>query len=144
MVYPVNNIRFRIGLAGRGSGEGDMAVVRDMETFGISFDNGVERWSPIDQDGWARRLMTRKSVTVSLSGKRNYGDAGNDYVAGLAYENGNDAVTVLEVVFPDGATLVMDCVVNVTASDGGAATDVAALEFECMSDGKPTFTKGAA
>jgi len=118
-----------------------MAVVRDMETFGISFDNGVEQWNPIDQEGWARRLMTGKSVTISLSGKRNYGDRGNDYVAGLAYENGNNAVTVLEVVFPDGSTLVMDCVVNVTASDGGGATDVAALEFECMSDGKPSYIK---
>ena len=142
MVYPVNNIKFRIGTAGRDSAEADMAVVRDMETFGISFDNGVEQWNPIDQEGWARRLMTGKSVTISLSGKRNYGDRGNDYVAGLAYENGNNAVTVLEVVFPDGSTLVMDCVVNVTASDGGGATDVAALEFECMSDGKPTFNRG--
>jgi hypothetical protein len=34
----------------------------------------------------------------------------------------------------------MTCVVNVTASDGGDATDVSALEFECMSDGKPVYT----
>ena len=141
MVYPVNNIKFRIGTAGRGSTDSEMAVVRDMETFSVSFDNGVEQWNPIDQEGWVRRLMTSKSVTVSLSGKRNYGDAGNDYVAGLAYENGNGAVTVLETVFPDGSRLVMDCVVNVTASDGGAATDVAALEFDCMSDGKPSYIK---
>jgi len=119
-----------------------MAIVRDMETFSISFDNGVEAWNPIDQEGWVRRLMTSKSVTVALSGKRNYGDAGNDYVAGLAYENGNGAVSVLETVFPDGSRLTMDCVINVTASDGGGATDVAALEFECMSDGKPLYVKG--
>lgn len=28
--------------------------------------------------------MTAKSITISVSGKRNYGDAGNDYVAGMA------------------------------------------------------------
>jgi len=141
MIYPVNNIKFRIGTAGRASAEAEMAVVRDMETFSVSFDNGVEQWNSIDQEGWVRRLMTSKSVTISLSGKRNYGDVGNDYVAGLAYENGNGAVTVLETVFPDGGKLVMDCVVSVTASDGGAATDVAALEFDCMSDGKPSYFK---
>ena len=142
MVYPVNNIRFRIGMKGVDSKAEDMAVVRDMETFSVSFDNGIEMWSPIDQEGWVRRLMTSKSVSVSLSGKRNYGDAGNDYVAGLAYENGNGTCSVLETVFPDGSTLRMNCVVSVTASDGGSATDVAALEFECMSDGKPEYLRG--
>jgi len=141
MVYPVNNILFRIGLKGIGSTAAEMAVVRDMESFSVSFDNGVESWSAIDQEGWVRRLMTSKSVSVSLSGKRNYGDAGNDYVAGLAYENGNGACSILETVFPDGSVLRMNCVISVTASDGGNATDVAALEFECLSDGRPVYSK---
>ena len=141
MVYPVNNIKFRIGTAGRGSAEADMAIVRDMETFGISFDNGVKQWNPIDQNGWVRRLMTTKSVTISLNGKRNYGDVGNDYVANLAYKNGNETCTILEVVFPDSAILRMNCVVNVSQSDGGNATDVAALDFECLSDGQPVYNK---
>ena len=140
MVYPVNNITFKIGTKGRSSVNTDMVLVSDMETFGIAFENGVEEWNPIDQEGWVRRLMTAKSLTVSLSGKRNYGDKGNDYVAGLAYQNGNNATTVLEVIFPDTGKLRMDCVVNVTASDGGDATAVSALEFECMSDGKPAYT----
>ncbi len=142
MVFPVNNIKFKIGTKGRGSLDEDMAVVADMETFGISFENGVEEWSPLDQEGWARRLMTSKSVTVSLSGKRNYGDKGNDYVAGLAYLNGNDTTSVLEVIFPNNAILRMNCIVNVSSSDGGDSTAVSALEFECMSDGKPAYTSG--
>jgi len=141
-VFPVNSIEFRIGKRGSASTASDMIVVKDMESFSISFDSGVEEWNPIDQSGWVRRLMTAKSVTVGVSGKRHYGDAGNDYVAGLAYENGQDAVTKLEVQFPDGGKLAMGCVVNVSASDGGDATSVAALEFDCMSDGKPVYTKG--
>ena len=141
MVYPVNNIKFQIGVNGRGSNASQMAVVKDMETFSISFDNGIEQWNPIDQEGWVRRLMTSKSLTVSLSGKRNYGDRGNDYVASLAYENGSGVVSTLHVEFPDGSRLLMDCILSVTTSDGGAAGDVAALEFECMSDGKPRYIK---
>ena len=143
-VFPVNSIQFRIGKNGSTSVASDMVIVKDMESFSISFDNGVEEWNPIDQNGWVRRLMTAKSVSVSISGKRHYGDVGNDYVAGLAYENGQNAATKLEIQFPDGGKLAMDCVVNVSASDGGDATSVAALEFECMSDGKPTYTKGGA
>ena len=141
-VFPVNSIRFRVGTNGAASTDAQMAVVKDMESFEISFDNGVEEWNPIDQDGWVRRLMTAKSVTVGISGKRHYGDPGNDYIAGLAYANGQDAATKLAVCFPDGGTLTMDCVVSVSASDGGDATSVAALEFECMSDGKPVYVKG--
>ena len=144
MVFPVNNISFRIGTRGTESGENAMVAVRDMETFSVSFNNGVEEWNPIDQAGWSRRLTTAKSITISLSGKRNYADDGNNYVASLAYENGEAASSVLEVTFPNGDRLRMRCVVNVTASDGGAATDVAGLEFECLSDGRPEYIRGAA
>ena len=141
MVYPVNNIEFKIGTKGMASAAGDMCIVKDMETFSINFDNGIEQWNPIDQDGWVRRLMTSKSLGISLSGKRNYGDPGNDYVASLAYENGNAACSILETVFPDGSKLTMDCIITVSASDGGSATDVAQLDFECLSDGKPRYIK---
>jgi len=141
LVFPVNNIKFKIGTNGLLSKSDEMCDVKDMETFSISFDNGVETWHAIDQEGWARRLMTAKSVSINLSGKRNYGDIGNDYVAGLAYENGGQACTILETEFPDGSVLSMSCVISVSASDGGGATDVAALEFTCLSDGKPSYRK---
>lgn len=34
----------------------------------------------------------------------------------------------------------MDCVINLTAPAGGDSTNIDALEFELLSDGKPTFT----
>ena len=141
MVYQVNALEFRIGTKGRSSAAEDMAVVKDMEEFEISFDNGVEEWTPFGTEGWARRLMTSKSMTVSVSGKRHPGDVGNDYVASLAYANGEAAGSVLAVVFPDGAELSMPCVVNVTASGGGSAGDIGSLEFECKSDGKPSYRR---
>lgn len=145
MVYPVNNIKFKIGTKGaESSAPQDMVIVKDMETFSISIDNGVEEWNPMDQEGWVRRLMTSKSLTIGLNGKRNYGDPGNDYVAGLAYKNGLDANSKLEVEFPNGDKLTMACVVNVTACAGGDSTNVGVLEFECQSDGKPEYTPAAA
>lgn len=138
MVYPVNNIKFKLGLE-----KTALNIVKDMETFEVSFDNGIEEWNPMDQEGWMRRLMTSKSITISLSGKRNYGDPGNDFVAGLAHKNGIDCNAILEVEFPNGDKLNMPCVVNVTACGGGDSTGVGALEFECLSDGKPEYTTAA-
>lgn len=139
MVYPVNNIKFKLDIGGASSSEPQLAIVKDMETFSISIDNGIEEWNPMDQEGWVRRLMTAKSLTIGLNGKRNYGDPGNDYVASLAYKNGLDCNSMLQVEFPNGDTLEMECVVNVTACAGGDSTNVGALEFECQSDGKPTY-----
>jgi len=139
MVYQVNAIEFLVGLEGRESLTGDMVVVSDMEEFSISFDNGVEEWTPFGTDGWARRFMTAKSMSISISGKRNCDDAGNNYVAGLAYGNGEETLPVLEAKFPDGAKLRMPCVVNVTAAGGGSAAEIGELAFECRSDGKPEY-----
>ncbi|MDO5293312.1 MAG: hypothetical protein Q4F05_11235 [bacterium] len=145
-VMPTNKVTFGICTAGRK--EADTAstiqtvVVKDAESLNISFDNGIEEWNPMDQEGWVRRLMTSKSIGVSLGGKRNYGDPGNDYVASLGYANGQDANSWFSINFPNGDKLMIPVVVNVT-SMGGDSTSVNALEWEVQSDGKPSYTPAA-
>ena len=143
-VYPVHNNKFKIGTKGLESKTEDMMPIKDLETFSPSFDNGVEEWTPMDTEGWVRRLMTGKGFTIDLSGKRNVGDPGNDYVANMIMKNGQDAETVFEWEFPSGAKVNFNCIVNVTNAGGGASTDVGALEFTVMSNGKPTFTAATA
>ncbi|HHY42982.1 MAG TPA: hypothetical protein GX514_09120 [Thermoanaerobacterales bacterium] len=138
-VYPVFNIDFKIGIKGRESTEQDMVVIKDMETFSPSVDGNVEEWTPMDTQGWVRRLMTGKGFSISLSGKRHVGDPGNDYVASLAWKSGLDCNTKAAIVFPNGDELRFDCVVNVTQPFGGDSTNVSTLEFELMSDGKPEY-----
>lgn len=89
--------------------------------------------------GWLRRMVTGKALTVTLTGKRCLGDAGNDYVAQSAWTTGDGCASKFEWEFPSGAKLAFDCVLNVT-NPGGESRDVAILEVEVMSDGKPTFT----
>lgn len=140
-VYPVYKNVFKIGTKGLASVlPTDMVVIADVETFSPSIDGTVEEWTPMNTEGWVRALMTGKKLTVSLSGKRNEGDAGNDYVAGLAWKDGLDCSTKAEWTFPSGAKLSFNCVVNVTTPGGGDSTNVDGLEFELICDGKPTFT----
>lgn len=135
-VYPVYKNQFKIG-----DNAENVSEIKEMESFSVSFDNGVEEWSPFEHEGWARRLMTAKSVTISVSGKRHVGDPGNDYVAGKAFLNGRDAEAHLIWTFPDGTEVAFeDAVINVTEFGAGDSTAVAPLAFDAMSNGKPVVT----
>jgi hypothetical protein len=138
-VYPVYENQFKINTKGRDGGETNLVTIADMESFSVSFDDNVEEWTPMTSEGWVRRLKTGKGITISLNGKRNIGDPGNDFVAGLAFKSGQACNSQLEWNFPNGDKVLIDCVINVTSA-GGDSTNVEPLEFECLSDGKPTFT----
>ena len=127
-VYPVYENQFQVGATKEA-----LTDIADMESFSVKLDNGVEEWNPLDQKGWVRRLMTSKSVTISISGKRNFGDTGNDYVAGLALKNGRDVEGCLQLTFPNGAKLVFEnAIFNIKNWGAGKSTEVIPLEFDVM------------
>ena len=142
-VYPCYENQFQIDTAASG-GTASLKNIADCETFSVSFDNGVEEWNPYDTEGWIRRLMTSKSVTISVTAKRNVGDAGNDFVAGLAWKNGRNAEADAQWTFPDGTVVKFTkAVINVKNTGSGDSTAVAPLEFDIMSNGKPEITPAA-
>ncbi len=142
-VYPCYKNQFQIDTAAAGAAAA-MKDIADCETFGVSFDNGVEEWHPFGKEGWVSRLMTAKSVTISVTAKRNVGDTGNDAVAALAWKNGRDVERDFQWTFPDGTVVKFpDSVINVTNIGAGDSTAVAPLEFEIMSNGKPDVTPAA-
>lgn len=138
-VFPCYENQFQINTSSTGTAS--YATIADCETFEVAFDNGVEEWHPFEQEGWVRRLMTAKSVTITVSGKRNIGDTGNDFIAGLTFANGRDAEADFKWTFTDGTVVEFaDAVISVTNNSGGDSTAVAPLEFEVQSNGKPTVT----
>lgn len=135
-VFPVYDNKFKVGATKENTN-----VIADMETFSVAFSNGVETWTPMDQEGWQCALMTAKAVTITLSGKRNIGDAGNDYVAGKQFVNGRNAEGYFEWEFPDGTSISWEAAVfDVKNCGGGDSTNVGPLEFDVISNGKPTVT----
>lgn len=134
-VFPCYENQFKVGDAKEGA-----TSIADMETFSVSFDNGVEEWTPFDTEGWVRRLLTAKGITISVTGKRNVGDTGNDYVADKAFKNGREAEGYFAWTFPDGTTVSWDmAVINVKNIGAGDSTAVGPLEFDVLSNGKPTI-----
>ena len=139
-VYPVFNNEFKIGTKGIESTSEEMVTIADLETFSVSIDNNIEEWTPMTTEGWVRRLQTGKGFSISLNGKRNIGDAGNDYVASKMVATGRDVETKFEWTMPSGLKVEFDCVLNISSA-GGDSTNVDVLEFEVMSNGKPTVTE---
>lgn len=61
-VFPCYENQFAIGAS-----EESTNTIADMETFSVSFDDGVEEWKPYEAGGWTNRLKTAKSITISVS-----------------------------------------------------------------------------
>lgn len=141
-IYPVFDNKFMIGINGIDSvgttraTPNDMREVSCLESFSVSFDNGVEEFKPLEEKGWTRRMLTGKSFSITLNGKRDVGNEGNDYLAGMVFKTGRAATTKFEWMMVDGTLVKCDCVVNVTAV-GGDSTNIEALEVEFLSEGKP-------
>ena len=139
-VYPVFNNEFKIGTAGKTSTTNDMKTIADCETFSLSMDNNIEEWTPMTTEGWIRRMQTGKGFSISISGKRNIGDDGNDYISSKLFATGQDVESKFEWEFADGTKVSFDCIISVSNAGTGDSTNVAPLEFEIMSNGKPTVT----
>lgn len=138
-VFPCYENQFKVNTSSTSSAS--WATIADCETFEVSFDNGVEEWTPFESEGWVRRLMTAKNVTITVTGKRNVGDTGNNFIAGLAFKNGRDAEADFQWTFKDGTVVTFTgSPINVTALGSGDSTAVAPLEFEVLSNGKPTIS----
>lgn len=137
--YPVYNNKFKIGTSGLESAEASMVIIANLENFAPSIDGNIEEWNPMEAEGWGDVMMTGKKLSFSFSGKRTYGDPGNDYVAGLAWKSGNDVVTKFEWTLPSGAKVTFNCIVNVKTPGGGDSTALDGLEFDILCKGKPTF-----
>ena len=140
-VFPCYENQFKIGAAGTAT---PSTAVADMESYTMTIDNVIQEWRSYGEEGWIRRLMTGKSIKIAVKGKRNIGDAGNNMVAEFFYKNGRNAEANVLWTFPDGSTLLFsNAVINVTNMNTGEAADVGPLEWEMLSNGKPTYTPAA-
>ena len=142
-VFPVHDNKFKISTTGRNGASASMVTIADLTTFKVNVEGKNEEWFPLDQEGWARQANTGKKMSISFSGKRNYGDAGNDYIAGMMMKTGKDCETSFEWELPNGDKLTGNCVISLTSPAGGDSVAIDTLEFELLVDGKPTFTEAA-
>ena len=107
-VFPVHNNIFKFGVGGLDSTEQQMLTPANLENFQPHFDNTLEQWFAMEQEGWRSALLTGKGWSISFKGKRTIGDAANDYIAGLMLKIGRKACTKSRC-FPMPEYLKMRC-----------------------------------
>lgn len=136
-VFPCYKNQFHIGAT-----KDTATDIAECLSFSVSIDNGVETWNSFTEEGWQSALQTGKAINISVTAKRVIGDKGNDFVANKWLANGQEAYAYFAWIFPDGTVVSWDkAVISVTNNGGGDATNVAPLEFEIISNGKPTITE---
>jgi hypothetical protein len=143
MVFPVYGYTFKVG-APVTTGTPTLYTVKDVNSLEPKIKSTVKNWTPLDQDGWERNLITGKSMSFDFKGQRNYEDPGNDFVAGKLLSTGNDSAAVLEINFPNGDIMTCNGIIDLTAPFGGASTDIDTLEWTYTLDGKPVYTPASA
>lgn len=136
-VYPANGLTFKIGAAGATTAT---LTVKDVNSIEPKLKGELKTWNPLDQGGWQRALITGKALTITHKGQRNEGDPGNDQIADMLLAIGSDCTIPYEIDFPSGAKLAGNVVVDLQTPFGGASTDISALEWDAVFDGKPTWT----
>ena len=137
MIFPVFDNKFEVQIPMREGKPAHYVPVSCLESLSVSFDNGVEEFKPLEEKGWTRRMLTGKAFSITLNGKRDVGNEGNDYINSFSFSTGRDAVAHFRWTMVDDTCVDFDGVVNVTAL-GGDSTNVDALEVEFLSEGKPT------
>lgn len=78
--------------------------------------------------------------TLTFSGHRDYEDAAQNYIMGLASEIGPARKTDFKWTLPDGTIIEGPCTVANITEPGGDAAAKGEIEFEIHFNGKPTVT----
>lgn len=140
-VYACYDNQFAFGAVGETT---PSTPIADCEEFSVSINNGIEEWNSFENQGFKSRLLTAKDITIAIKAKRTVGDPGNDEIAGLILKTGHDCERNFLWNLPDGSSILFkNAVISVTNNGTGAATGVAPLEFEVLSNGKPVYTPAA-
>lgn len=134
-IFAVNEHTFEIDTTP--AGIETLAEVTDVESVDITVDGVTIDWNALDSVYTKRRKTGGVSIELAFSGKRNFGDTGNDYVAGLAFAVGDTVETTVKITTNEATptTYTIPVVVQVTSIIGGESTDVSVLEWTASSNG---------
>ena len=95
-------------------------------------------------NGGANNEVTGIAPEFDISGDRVYGDAAQDYIAGLRYSLGQDRKSSLKVELYDHGTLqetiVADCTITDIVDFGGDTTALVPFSCKIRINGIPTVT----
>ena len=97
----------------------------------------VEQVAYYDGGGQSESEVTGGQMVYAYTGNRKYGDAAQDFVAGLDYTYGEGRKTNLRYIAPDGRVVEGKVTVANIVNTGGAANAKGTFSFELHNAGVP-------
>ena len=100
----------------------------------------VQQYFFLCDKGFARNHVTGMAPAFTLTGRRVWGDAAQDYIFSKKYGLGSERQTTFKLTYTTGAkatTVTCPCTICNIQEFSGASTDDSAISFEIRFDGKP-------
>lgn len=147
---PVYNWEFYIGTALSGETYTYSPFCAGIESITENINSQNKQYFFLCQDGCATNEVTGIAPQYTVSGRRIYGDAAQEYVCGLKYQFGKDRKTSFKMEHidysgstPQKTTIVCGCTILDISDIGGSTTDDVPFSCTIALDGKPTVTTEA-
>lgn len=115
-------------------------VAAGINTFDPQWNEEIDQTPYLDGDGFGSSDVTAAQLVIAFEGHRKYGDAAQDFIAGLQAELGEGRKTKFRWTDPDGAIFEGPCTVANIVGASGAANEKSTFSFEIHFNGKPTYT----
>lgn len=107
----------------------------------------VQQYFFLSDNGFARNHVTGMAPAFTLTGRRVFGDAAQDYIFGNKYSLDTSRQSSFQLKYSDAEgtehTITCDCTICNIQEWSGATTDDSAISVEIRFDGKPEITPGA-
>lgn len=115
-----------------------------IESFEESLNGQNQQYFFLSEHGYAHNEVTGLAPQYTVSGKRVYGDAAQDYICSLKYKLGAERKTSLKLSWQTqdnkAVTTVCDATILDISDVGGAAVDNVPFSCVIALDGCPTVT----
>jgi hypothetical protein len=117
-----------------------LAEFDGIETLDWAVEEEVQTGYFISDGGAGYSDVTAGRLTITLTGKRVYGDPAQDYIVGLTGQWGANRKNKLKITLPDESYFEIPCSIEIVSIAGGDASDLSAFETILHSDGAWTYT----
>lgn len=146
VMQEVHNIKMSINTSASGA-ENWAVLGAGIDNLQEQMNEVVQQYKFLVDEGYSRSRVTGMAPIWTVSGRRIWGDAAQDYIMGMKYKVGGDRYTNAKVEYTAGGktySITFDCTIANIQEIGGATEENSAISFEIHVNGKPMMTSSAA
>ena len=146
VMQEVHSVKMSIDTTPGGQSETWSEVRVGFDNMQEALNEVVQQYKFLSDEGFGRSRVTGMQPVWTLSGRRIWGDAAQDFIFSKKYGLGAERETQGKVEYVAGGyeyTITFDCTFANLQEIGGATEENSAITVEIHVDGKPTLTKTA-